>query len=154
MLYCILSMACASAIAGEGQADPFALLTPLAQSSQTIDVGSTALTIARAVTPTVNVTATATRLDVLAHELQPAVEQSADPRGKLAVMGQYIYKRWGFTRMSSALPADVFVSFADVLDKKQWNCFGLSVLYIALGERMAFPVDWFPDADTCAYRSC
>lgn len=103
-------------------------------------MGSTALTIARAVTPTVNVTATATRLDVLAQEFQPVVEQAADPRAKLAVMGEYIYKRWGFADRS-ALPADVFVSFADVLDKKQWNCFGLSVLYIALGERIGLPFE-------------
>jgi len=133
-------MACASAIAGEGHSDPLALLTPLAQSNQTIDVGSTALTIARAVTPSVNVTATATRLDALAQELQPAVEQAVDPREKLAVMGEFIYKRWGFADRS-ALPADVFVSFADVLDKKQWNCFGLSVLYIALGERIGLPFE-------------
>ncbi|MCC6794731.1 MAG: tetratricopeptide repeat protein [Candidatus Hydrogenedentes bacterium] len=135
-----LLIACANAIAGEGQGDPLAVLTPLAQSSQAIEVGSTALTIAHAINPTVNVAASTTTLDALARELQPAIERVTDPREKLAVMGDYIYKRWGFAD-HSALPADVFVSFADVLDKKQWNCFGLSVLYIALGERIGLPFE-------------
>lgn len=135
-----LLTACASAIAGEGQADPLAVLTPLARSAQSIDVGSIALTIARAIDPTVNVDASATKLDALAKELQPAIERVTDPREKLAVTGEHIYKRWAFADRS-AMPADVFVSFADVLEKKQWNCFGLSVLYIALGERIGLPFE-------------
>ena len=81
------------------------------------------------------------RLDALTKELMPAVSAATDPRAKLEVMGEYIYKQWGFADRS-ALPADVFVSFADVLAKKHWKCFGNSVIYIALGERIGLPFEW------------
>lgn len=128
-----------AAVAQETPPDPFAPLTPIAAAPGAVDIGRTALVAAQCTDPAVNVEASLARLDALAAELKPALAKASTPREQLETMRQVIFDRWGFGD-GRVLPPDVFVSFTDVLEKRQWNCFGLTLLYVALGERMDLPL--------------
>lgn len=128
-----------SAYAAEGPADPLAALAPVV-ANENIDIGNTALIIAHALNPLVNIREYENRLNTLASEMKLATAAARTEKGRLDAMAEVVYDRWGFANNVS-LPADVFASFADVLDKRQWNCFSMSMLYIALGERIGLPFD-------------
>jgi len=119
--------------------DPLARLTALAARNAPVDIAETLLEIDRGLNGTIDVAVYRNRLDAMASELRVALAQAENTREKLERMAEIIYGKWGFAD-SKTLPADVYVSFADVLDKKQWNCFGMSMLYLALGERVGLPM--------------
>jgi regulator of sirC expression with transglutaminase-like and TPR domain len=137
---CCLLLVCAGWSAAQSATDPLAALTPIAKGSARIELGPVALDIAHALNASIDTTLYARHLNALVSEMGPAFTAATNPKAKLEVMEEYIYRRWGFADRNS-LPADVFVSFVDVLDKRQWNCFGMSVLYIALGDRLGVPLE-------------
>ena len=79
------------------------------------------------------------QLDALVADLKPALSGAATPEAKLRVMAERVYQNWGFGRQAVA-PADVYTGLDDVIDKKRWNCFGMSLLYLSLGERVGIPL--------------
>lgn len=128
-----------TAFAIEPPTDPLSALTSVATSKAEVNLGNTAVLLAHALDPEHQIAVYTKRLDALASELRDATATEAGAKDKLAVMANVVYKRWGFADRKT-LPANRFVSFADVLDRRQWNCFGMSVLYVALGERIGLPL--------------
>ena len=136
----VCSLAAFATLAAEAPTDPVAILDAVAESAAPVQVGAAALMLSHAINPAIDVAAYSKRLDEMANELRAPLAAIADDKAKLEAMSAAIYGRWKFADQQS-LPANVFVSLADVLDKRQWNCFGLSVLYIALGERLGLPLE-------------
>lgn len=79
------------------------------------------------------------RFEELVTAVAPRVAQAQTPAAKLEVLAHFLYEEQGFAR-HDVVPADVFVAFHEVLEQKQWNCLGLVLLYMALGERLDLPL--------------
>ena len=104
-----------------------------------IDLAEAALYVAQRVNPEVDVTRYLALNDAMAGELAQMLEGVSGAEARLKTMASVIYEQWGFGR-SDVLPPDVFVGFDEVLDQKQWNCFGLTMLYVTLGARTGTPM--------------
>lgn len=104
-----------------------------------IAVGEAALLLDQAIHPDVDIAHYRAMLQKLAQEAATGLGQVEGDAAKLEVLAKLIYGRWHFAD-SDALPPEVYVGFHEVLDQRQWNCFGMTVLYIALGEHLGIPL--------------
>jgi tetratricopeptide (TPR) repeat protein len=108
-------------------------------SDAEIDLAEAALLVAQGVNSGIRIDQYQSKLDGLAEEVKSRIATRTDPKSQLRMMGAVIFLDWGFGRSDVVAP-DVFVGFNEVLDQQQWNCFGLSILYITLGERLGIPL--------------
>ncbi len=114
-------------------------LDALVKEPESYGLGASALAIAREFRPEVDVPAYLLRLDAMAREVAPALRSAETPEARLRVLAEYLYRRKGYGNRDE-VPADVYVGLDEVIDGRQWNCLGLSVLYVALGERLGLPL--------------
>lgn len=104
-----------------------------------VNLAEAALLVAKGVNPSIDIRRYLAQLDALAAEMKQRLASRTDPEAQLRVMGAVIYREWGFGRGDVVAP-DVFVGFNEVLDQQQWNCLGLGILYVTLGERLGIPL--------------
>lgn len=104
-----------------------------------INLAVKALEVARRFNPEINIEHYVRTLDTLSREAADRMKGTTTPRKKLEALGTFLYDEKGFADRD-ALPADVFVGLDEVLDKRQWNCLGLALLYVLLGERTGLPL--------------
>lgn len=109
------------------------------QNVAEMDLGRAALLLAREQRPGLDVDAYQRRLAAMGAELGPVLARQSNGQRRLEAMGEYLYGVQGYGA-HDVLPATAFVRFDEVIDKKQWNCVGLSLLYVALGERLELPL--------------
>ena len=77
--------------------------------------------------------------DALAAEFEPIIGnrgQTLEVAGRLA---RFLYQEKEFAN-SAVQSAEIFVGLDQVLDKKQWNCVGMALLYAAIGKRTGLPL--------------
>jgi len=137
----VVSFLCALTVFA--QETPPSNITTLQQiasrSDAEIDLAEAALLVAQGVNSGIRIDHYQSKLDGLADEVKSRLATRTDPKSQLRMMGAVIFLDWGFGRSDVVAP-DVFVGFNEVLDQQQWNCFGLSILYITLGERLGIPL--------------
>jgi len=104
-----------------------------------VDVAAAALVVAKGIYPDLDVQAHLRQVDRLARELRTSLAPHRAPEARLRTMAQVVYGDWGYAARD-VLPPGVFVGFNEVLERRQWNCLGLTVLYIALGQRVGMPM--------------
>lgn len=106
-----------------------------------IDLGTAALVISRDWGTTKTLHTYRRKIDTLAEEIQKRLEEkklTADFRA-IPVINQYLFKELEFKPVPTAdNPEDLFLHV--VLDKKRGYCLSLSVLYLAIGERLGMPL--------------
>jgi tetratricopeptide (TPR) repeat protein len=87
----------------------------------------------------VDVAAVGREFDRLAARLRPCVEDRKDPRRLVAALNRFLYEDEGFTY--DPAPGDIDNYLPDrVLARKRGNCLGLTVLSLALAERLGLPL--------------
>ncbi|MGE5190405.1 MAG: transglutaminase family protein [Gemmatimonadota bacterium] len=87
----------------------------------------------------VDTAAVAREIDRLAGRLRPLVEDRADPRRVVAALNRLLYEDEGFTY--DPAPGDTDNYLPDrVLARRRGNCLGLTVLALAIGERLGLPL--------------
>ena len=78
-------------------------------------------------------------IDRLAARLRPLVEDRTDPRRVVSVLNRFLYEEEGFGY--DPAPANTENYLPDrVLARKRGNCLGLTVLSLALAERLGLPL--------------
>ncbi len=81
------------------------------------------------------------RLDEMANEILDLLEQKNSPINyhAIAVINDYLYNRMNFTTVKEADdPYDLFLH--SVMDRRRGYCLSLSVLYLAMAERIGLPL--------------
>jgi tetratricopeptide (TPR) repeat protein len=109
------------------------------QSAESLPVANASLAIGQGFRPDLPIQKYTAQLDALAGELKPRLDAAPTLESKLRVMAELIYQKWEFGAQK-VLPPTVFTGLDDVLDKKHWNCFGMTLLYLGLGERVGLPL--------------
>ena len=133
---CVLFL-CVDMAQGQEATPRSDLVTP--QNLTEMGLGEVALLLAKEQRPSLDVEVYQRSLDIMAADLRPVLVQKSGGRHKLEAMGEYLYRVQGYGN-HEVLPATAFVRFDEVIDKKQWNCVGLALLYVALGERLQLPL--------------
>ena len=105
---------------------------PLADGD--VDLGVEALRIAGALNPQVAVPAYRARLDALAARLAAAAGEEGSARERVRRIGRRLFGAEGFSYRKGVKRLD------QVLDRKEGDCVGLSLLYLAAARRLKLPV--------------
>ncbi len=106
-----------------------------------IDLGTAALVISRDWGTTKTLHTYRRKIDIIAEEIQRRLEAKKIPANFLAIpeINKYLFDELGFKTLTTADdPEDLFLHV--VLDKKRGYCLSLSVLYLAIGERLGMPL--------------
>ncbi len=115
------------------------LKTMAADSSTPPDLARAALLGAQLVRPAVDPDAYLAQLDQLAAEARVQLQSVTAAVDATNILSNYLYNGLGYAN-SAVLSADVFVGLDQVLEGRQWNCVGMSLLYVALGDRLGIPL--------------
>jgi tetratricopeptide (TPR) repeat protein len=134
------TIACAGIIpcAAAGAA-PQTLADLAASKGAECDLATAALVVGREFSPDVDIPPYLDKLDDLAREVAPRLAESPNLRAKLETLSAFIYDERGYGDRNTLSPT-AYVGLHEVLDYRQWNCLGLSVFYVALGERLGLPL--------------
>lgn len=99
-----------------------------------VDLALDALRIAKEMNPAVDVAAYGKRIDALAARVTESAGKSASPQARFQAISRVLFheERLRYRRSAHALDG--------ILDQKQGNCLGLSVLYLAVSRELKMPL--------------
>lgn len=83
--------------------------------------------------------AVAREMDRLAARLRPALDDRTDSRRVVAALNRFVFEEEGFSYDPAPGDPDNYLP-ARVLARKRGNCLGLTILYLALAERLGLPL--------------
>ena len=111
-------------------------------SENDIDVGVIALTLAKEIYPDIDVDSYSTKIDALAEQVRRLARGTDDPDLRVRCLNTVLYRNEQFhaSRELSVQrkPENYFLN--RVLDTKQGNCFSMPLLYVAVAQRLGWPV--------------
>ncbi len=109
-----------------------------------IDIGLAALTFAKEIYPDIDVTEYSRRIDKLAEGARYIINNQGryDPDSIIRALNSYFYRDEGFhyDRSDTAHTKVENFYLNGVLDTKQGTCFNLPMLYMAVAQRLGYPV--------------
>ncbi len=108
-------------------------------TTTTPDLAEAALYAAQLVQPASTPNVYLEKLSELTDRVRNRVGAARTPMEVAAAMAAFFYAEEGFAD-STVQTAEVFVGLDQVLDKKQWNCVGMTLLYCAVGKRLGYPI--------------
>lgn len=126
----------------------------LTLSEDEIDIGMAALTLAQEIYPDMDVAAHSARIDALAERVRALAQGTPDPDRRVRCLNTVLllYEKFQGSRDSSFARKSESYYLNRLLDTKQGNCFSMPVLYIAVAERLGWPVYLVHVPDHCFVR--
>lgn len=107
-----------------------------------IDVGIAALTFAKDIYPEIDVTAYSAKIDALAKQVKRLANGTTDPEQRIRTMNTVLYRVNGFhydlTPFSRSKQEYYFLN--GILDSRKGICYTLPLLYIAVAQRVGYPI--------------
>ncbi len=114
----------------------------LFQPESKIDVGMVALTLAKEICPNLDVALYSARIDDLADQVRRLAKETIDPDQRIRCLNTVLLLHEKFTgtrdMIDARQPQKYFLN--NVLDTKQGNCFTMPFLYMAVGQRLGWPI--------------
>ncbi len=114
----------------------------LSLQEKDIDIGVAAFAFAKEVYPSVDISSYSARIDAIADEVRAIARNSTDPEFRVRCLNTVIHQRekfWASRDTSFNRQRDNYY-LNRVLDTKQGNCFSLPLLYVAVAQRLGWPV--------------
>lgn len=107
-----------------------------------IDIGLAALTLAKDIYPNLDIPAYSAKIDALADRVRAYVGDSADARRRIGALNQVIYTEDGYGYDSTAVRqgSNTPDYLNHLLDTKVGNCTSLPTLYMAVAQRLGYPI--------------
>ncbi len=107
-----------------------------------IDIGLVALTLAKEIYPDIDVAAYSARIDALAEQVRQLAGGSQGPDWRVRCLNTTIYLNEGYHGSRDAVftrnPEYFYIN--RLLDTKQGNCVTMPLLYVAVAQRLGWPV--------------
>ena len=124
-----------SAIAGE-------IDKLLALPEDKIDIGIVALTLAKEFYPNLDVAAYSSKIDILAEKVRWLARGTQDPEQRVRVLNTVLFRQEGFRydRRPFSRSKQDYYFLNGILDTKQGLCYTMPLLYIAVAQRLGYPV--------------
>lgn len=143
LVLCLLGML-DTAMASGSPTIPSAIQKQLQLPEDQIDIGIAALTFAKEIYPNIDVTEYSKRIDQLVDRARYVINSQGryDPDSIVRALNTYFYRIEGFHYDRSDTAYDKVENhyIHGVLDTKQGTCFNLPMLYMAVTQRLGYPV--------------
>ena len=148
LLLLVAPAACEAAVhyrlvnAGKSGVQAYSIERALSLPEDQIDIGTAALLLSRQWSSESSVQKYRLKLDAMATEILKRLDRKnirqSDSRA-VAVINEYLYDEIGFRSLETAdNPEDLFLH--NVIDTRRGYCLSLSMLYLAIGERIGLPL--------------
>lgn len=136
-------------VAGKDKFFSPAVAQQLQLSEEQIDVGLAALTLAREVYPELNIEAYSRRLDELAEKVRMLARGTLDPEQRIRVLNTVLFRLEGFRYDRDPFSRSVrdYYYLNGILDTKKGICYTMPLLYIAVAQRVGYPIYPVPAPD-------
>jgi regulator of sirC expression with transglutaminase-like and TPR domain len=107
-----------------------------------IDIGTVALTLAKDVYPDLDVKAYSRRIDKIAGEIKKITNGSNDPDWRIRVMNSYLYRQVGihYAYDDPCAEKKEHRYITGILDYKEGCCVSMPTFYMAVGQRLGYPI--------------
>ncbi|MBI3377384.1 MAG: hypothetical protein HY035_03130 [Nitrospirae bacterium] len=132
----------AAFLSGQAFADENAIIRLLSLPEEKIDVGKTALIIAKDIYPEIDVNAYSAKIDAMVSNVRILTKGSSDPDYRIRALNTYLYKivgiKYDFSDPFGKNTKNRYIN--GVLDSKRGNCVSIPILYLAIAQRLGYPV--------------
>ncbi len=107
-----------------------------------IDISRVCLLFAKEIYPDLNVDDYSNKLDQMVKEIQQFTGNNTDPDYRIRALNTYLYQRQGFHYDTEDPYAQKLKNryINGLLDTKSGSCFTMPLLYLALAQRLGYPV--------------
>lgn len=124
-----------SAIAGE-------IDRLLALPENKIDIGIAALVFAKEVYPDIDVAAYSEQIDLLANKVRWMAKDTHDPEQRIRVLNTVFFRLEGFRydRDPFSRTKQEYYFLNGILDTRQGTCYTMPLLYLAIAQRLGYPI--------------
>jgi hypothetical protein len=139
----ILAALCHSQAVAQGGSVSGAVRTQLALPEHQIDVGIAALTIAKEVYPGLDIQAYSARLDDLARKTRWLAKGTRDPETRIRVLNTVLFRHEHFRYDHAGFAQGgrkEHYYLNGILDLRMGNCFTMPLLYVAVAQRLEWPI--------------
>ncbi len=127
-------------------ADPHTISPPIQKQLQLrenqIDIGLAALTFAKEFYPHLDIAAYSKRIDLIADKARQLAQGTEDPETRIRVLNTVIHQVEGihYDHSPFARSRQEYYFLNGILDMKQGICYSLPLLYIAVAQRLGYPL--------------
>lgn len=141
LVLCAFGMFAAEASFGKQTVTP-AIQQQLELPEHKIDIGIAALTFAKEIYPDLDIQSYSRRIDVIAGKARRLANGTQDPETRIRVLNTVLYLTEGFhyDHSSDAQNKQETLFLNGILDTKQGVCYSMSLLYMAVAQRLGYPV--------------
>jgi regulator of sirC expression with transglutaminase-like and TPR domain len=121
---------------------PPAIRKQLALSEDQIDLGLAALTFAKEIYPEIDIDAYSHKIDVLADEVRQLAGPTTDPERRIRALNTVLFRNEGYHYDRDAFSRSVqrYYFLNGILDSRQGICYTLPLLYMAVAQRLGYPI--------------
>ncbi len=110
----------------------------LREAEERIDIAHISLRIAQVEYPTINIERYIECIDWYVRMIRMRIENERDPATIVQTINDFLFAELGFTYVKTGYLKDLFLN--EVLDRRKGNCVGMSILFLALAERLELPL--------------
>ena len=130
------------ATAADPQAFPSAIQKQLKLPEDKIDIGLAALTFAKEFYPNLDIAAYSQRIDLIADKARQLAQGTEDPETRIRILNTVIHQMEGYHYDHSpfARSRQDYYFLNGILDTKQGTCYTIPLLYIAVAQRLGYPL--------------
>lgn len=142
-LLCAFGAPCIVAASADSIIPP-AIQKQLDLPERQIDIGIAALTFAKEVYPEIDIAAYSRRIDRLVEGARSVIQRQDryDPDSVIRALNTFFYQiegfRYDFSKQAFSKTENYYLT--GVLDTRQGTCFNLPMLYMAVAQRLGYPV--------------
>lgn len=107
-----------------------------------IDIGIAALTLAKEFYPNLDVAAYSAKIDALADKVRWMARGTQDPETRIRVLNTVLFRQEGFhyDRNPFSRAKEEYYFLNGILDTKQGICYTMPLLYVAVAQRVGYPI--------------
>lgn len=145
LLLAVVMLAAAEAIPAQA-ARGYSLSEPLLQLASTpeaqIDLGRAALVLAKDIYPDISIDAYSRQIDELAAKAKGLARGSTDPEQRIRALNTVLFRDSGFhyDRDPFSRSREDYYFLNRVLDTRRGLCYSLPLLYLAVAQRLGYPM--------------
>lgn len=141
LVVCVFTVLNAATAAGPPTIPPV-IQKQLPLREDQIDIGLAAFTFAKEFYPNLDIAAYSKRIDLIADKARQLAQNTPDPETRIRILNTVIHQVEGFHYDHSpfARSQQEYYFLNGILDMKQGICYTLPLLYIAVAQRLGYPL--------------
>ncbi len=105
---------------------------------ESLDIAKISLLIAKEENPEIKINNYVECIDWYVKMIKSRILDKNEPESIIEIINDFLFDELGFTYVKTGKLEDLYLN--DVIDRRKGNCVGMSILYLAIAERLRLPL--------------